>query len=399
MPPREIYESYEYLDLIKSSHYFARYVKMVTYYQSQNLKATKIKGTTCPFEKHHILTRKIFPEQVKNKDNVVVLPTKAHYIVHYLLYKAIRHSSCVFAFNQMRRISKKENPNCRLYAAARIYISEAISKVQTGRIMSESSKKALIEINSGTNVYRRKSDGIMQRCLVGDEPDGWEPFQTGRVRTKESKAAMVDKMVGRRWQYNLETKTAIFEIELNDGYTLGNPPWFEYSDACAGTIWVHDTATGESLRLSQADADKRGLKQGRKPFNNNGFDKINKQGHIKVVDLVTKQFCLINKQEMIGNSRYTVHGTAIDALFIYKYNGICYASMQVFVRANPQFLVKSGGVGYIDTVVPRLHHSQNEVRQQFSKVHHGKTYGELGVSVMPFQEFDFYKEEMYAVPD
>jgi len=96
---RNIFESTGW---IKSNHYFNRYIKLIELYKTLNIdKKSELPGA---IESHHILPRKLGPEYVKEKWNLVNLPARVHILAHYLLYKSVDKSECAFAFNQMWRV-------------------------------------------------------------------------------------------------------------------------------------------------------------------------------------------------------------------------------------------------------------------------------------------------------
>lgn len=75
-------------------------------------------------EYHHVLPVSLFPEQQFNDDNIVKVPGKLHYILHYLLSKMTRAPSMVTAFTCMRRLKSQRSPNCRLYHAERCVFAQ-----------------------------------------------------------------------------------------------------------------------------------------------------------------------------------------------------------------------------------------------------------------------------------
>lgn len=119
------------LGVVKNCHYFNRYFKMMNNYV--NLSLSKKDGIG--FERHHILPRAIFPEYKSEKWNIVTLPEEAQYLAHYMLYKSIRHRSCVFAFNQMQRIlSDDKKLRCKLYKSMKTELRELLRTQAKNRI-------------------------------------------------------------------------------------------------------------------------------------------------------------------------------------------------------------------------------------------------------------------------
>lgn len=165
-----------------SSHYFARYKKLVTYYLENE--------PTDSFHKHHIAPRGIFPEYEDDSENLVKLPVRAHFIAHYLLAKFTRHTTQIFAFNMMRKYSK----NSKMYEAFDVEIRKAISEANTGRAMGESQRKNLSKVNAGM-VNARFKDGSVQKVSVNDSrfvSGEIVNARVGYVHSDETKQKMSD---------------------------------------------------------------------------------------------------------------------------------------------------------------------------------------------------------------
>ncbi|MCA9459902.1 MAG: hypothetical protein KC550_05130 [Nanoarchaeota archaeon] len=112
-----------------NSHYLKRYIKFIRHFKSIEPKEKRKKG----FEKHHI-----FPNNSCSKkfsvfeNNLVLLPLRAHYIVHWLLWKAFpKNKAMMFAFNQMagRVKNKGIRLNSRVYEKLRNEFVEISSKI------------------------------------------------------------------------------------------------------------------------------------------------------------------------------------------------------------------------------------------------------------------------------
>ena len=138
---------------IKSPLYFNRYMKMIEHYRGEIVEDG---------ENHHIRPRCM--GGTDDTDNIVRLPYRAHYVIHYILAKAIDEDKLWFAFNQMGRVC--EGKSC-LYAAARQYISVVISKSNSGR---KKTMKELEQISKRTKntVIVRDKDGNIFRVSAND---------------------------------------------------------------------------------------------------------------------------------------------------------------------------------------------------------------------------------------
>jgi len=386
----QIEEIFKNSGLIKNNFYFTRYIKLMKIYFEKNLIHKAKNGE---MERHHILPKQIWPDFRKVKTNIVCLPCKAHYIAHYLLFKSISHSSCVYAFNQMRRVSKKYGkPNCRLYAQVRIEFAELISNNNKGAVRTESQKQSISLSNKGRNTYKNIETGELIRFEIGTEPDGWSPFQIGRKKAKSSKLKLSEKIKGRFFQFCPVTHEVRFERTLLDGFIAGYPDWFKNDKSyITESIWITNNTTKETKRIHKDEAIPEGFIKGRE-YINKGFEKINNKNLTRVVDLIEKKFIMLPKSHL-PNPRYIMHGASLDAVFLYKYKDVLYYTYNELMKATPE-LPKTEGMrnkNLINCVVPKPHFNQTIERQNFCKKFQGKTLGELGIEVISLAEFN-YKE-------
>lgn len=379
----------------RSTRHISRYVKLMDHY----LKNPCVKSKDSPgmFEHHHMLPRKMWPEYVNSSWNKVTLPTKAHYIAHYLLYKSFSHRSCVFAFNQMRRVSQTPNGNCQLYQSARLELAQVISQVNTGRVMSEQNRKRKSEMFKGTNVYRNQINGKLMRFKTSEVPPGWEPFQTGRVRTEQSKTLIANKMVNRIWQYDPITKDVKFVQGLLPGYVEGYPDWLVTDQAsCIDTKWIHCVETGESLRIPQDSQIPEGHVLGRGSYNNKGFSQINNQSVMKVINLEQKTYQVINRSDY-DPTLHMQSGQQLDQVVVYQYKNKIYTQYLQLMEANPELpQLRHRSIQMNHMVIPKPHFNQTQERQEFCRLNQGKKPGEVGLSAIPLLSFKYQKERIYV---
>jgi hypothetical protein len=322
----EFRKCFEAAGLIKNTHHFERYLKLMMTYKGMALK--KSKDAPGAVESHHILPEAIWPEYGKEYWNKVKLPVKAHLIAHYLLFKSIDHSACVFAFNMMCGRVPTDNGffSTRYYEQVRIAVAIEFSKLNTGQKRSDTQRENLSRVHSGTNIYRNQSTGELKRYKVDEQPAGWEPFQTGRERSVDSRAKVGDSNRGRIWQYNEETKEVLFEHEIQEGFTKGAPPWFNNgSDALKEYKWTHDPLTGKNVRCKLEDIPE-GYVLGRGPnYVNAGYIKLNHSNLVKRLDIVDKCYVMI-EEEKLPDPRYIKHGASIDKIYVIGYKNNLYYS-------------------------------------------------------------------------
>jgi len=119
-------------------HYLKRYIKFIRHFKSIEPKE-KRKG----FENHHIFPASSCSKEFsKYSNNLVLLPLRAHYIVHWLLWKAFPNNpAMMFAFHQMsgRVKNKGIKFNSRVYEKLR---------TACGEIKRESARK---RVKNGTH--------------------------------------------------------------------------------------------------------------------------------------------------------------------------------------------------------------------------------------------------------
>lgn len=103
--------------------YLTRYKKLITHY-----KNTIIDGF---YEKHHIVPKCL--GGTNNVDNLVLLPTRAHFIAHVLLHKAYPNElKLAQAFGMMfvsNKYQKDRKYNSRLYEMSKLARSRAMKGI------------------------------------------------------------------------------------------------------------------------------------------------------------------------------------------------------------------------------------------------------------------------------
>lgn len=388
-----IFDYLNHCDKIKSELHLNRYKKLISSYSEQKIVKSKIhKGS---IERHHILPKTLFPAFEKEKWNIINLPVKAHYIAHYLLFKSIDHNGLIYAFNQMRRITKSTKPNCRLYKIVKESFAKIVSENNKGKTCSEEVNKRHSELMKDTNVYRSPNKEL-KRFPVGQAPDSWVPFQLGRKRTNESKQLMSTLMSNRIWQYNEITKEVRFEKYLLDGFIAEFPPWLTASGLVAkDTVWIHHAVTKKNNRIKFDQPLPNNYVYGRYYLDNKGFDRINNSDELRVLDLVEKKYCLVKKTMML-NPRYVKHGSPIDKIFLFKYNNTVYTSMSDFIYANKHIRRLPSSPKLLSMKVPKPHFNQLPEVNEFCKLHYGKTYESIGIQVIPLSDYNFQEQEIYV---
>ncbi len=393
----EIKQIFKLSNLIKNDRQFNRYVKLINSLP-KNLSHNG-DGLT---ERHHILPRKIFPEYIKESWNIINVDSRAHYLLHYLLFKAIKHTSCVYAFNQMRRVSKSRGIlGCRLYKAVKLEFAKLISKNNTGKIPSIESKKKRSEKLSNTNTYRNIKTLELKRFIVGKEPVGWESFQIGRIRTQASKDKCSKDWKGKIWQYNPNTHEATQNHKLLPGFIAGYAPWLNENinySYLEDLIWTTNPKTFKTLRINKGDKIPKNFVKGRLFKENNGLNKINNENKITVLDLMLKKYCLIQKDDVKKSTRYLkTFGREINNIIFVKYQNIYYSSIQNFVKINSELKFNVKINLYENFIIPKYHHNMNKKKKEFCEKYHGKTLKEIGVELITLEAYTYNKEDIWLM--
>ena len=380
---------------IRSQLHFDRYIKFVKRFVQLNL--SKPKCSCGEVETHHILPKKIYTEYTASRWNKITMPSKAHYLAHYLLFKAIAHPSLVYSFNQMRRVSKKDGKvNCRLYAAVRQEFAELIKQTNTGKVRSEQFRKDVSERTIGKNNYRNEKTQEVKQFPVGQQPDGWVPFQKGRKRTNESKNKITELMTGRIWQYNELTQEVRFEKSLLTGFVQGYPNWYNSSkDYLKSLSWAYNPDTGEAVRVDKALSLPTGFILGRN-YNNVGLTTVNNPDVARVVDLREQKFCMV-PSAILPHPRYIKTGSSLDNVCIFEYNNMIYTSYNDMIAMNPE-LPNLGvrNTGLSSRLVPKPHFNMTDPRREFCTTNQGRTMNDIGVKVFKLCQYEYQEEQIYV---
>lgn len=114
--------------------------QIIEKYRNLDLK----KGCGVYLEEHHIEPYSM--SKNNEKDNLVMLPAREHYIIHWLLYKIYRNSQMAHAWNQMcNKSNTHERYNSHTYKYAREAHAKHASEQFTGRKLKDTTKRKLSE--------------------------------------------------------------------------------------------------------------------------------------------------------------------------------------------------------------------------------------------------------------
>lgn len=262
-----------------TNEHVVEYILFVLNHATNKRKKNERKG----FEEHHILPVSLFPEYTTNKKNLFTLTCKDHFIAHYLLVNATnRNRSCLFAFNQMRRVFNIDSTIeelAYLYDEHRQSIYESCGEINKGRPMSNEQKERISKQTKGTVIYKNPMTNEMKRIRQEEvdryKENGWIHCAIGRKRTKESKQAMSNKTVGR---IAYTDGNDVFWFHPNEiipeNLIQGLPDVFKEKLAANGAKngklpFYTNKQTGEQKRLKPHEITDEWI-QGRQNFGDNG---------------------------------------------------------------------------------------------------------------------------------
>ena len=153
--------------------------------------------------------------------------------------------------------------------------------------------------------------------------------------------------------------------------------------------WAYNPDTNEVIRCAEIDIPV-GFELGRDPsYVNKGFEKINQSGLCRMLDIEDKCYTLVS-EDILPNPRYVKHGACVDDIYVILYKDSIYYSWVDVEREHPELpkMNKKRDISLLDYVVPKKHFNQTPDRQRFCEMHHGKTFGEIGISMRKLKEDD-----------
>lgn len=201
-----------------NEHYLNRYISYINHIYNLGYRELQY------IEKHHIVPICINSELKNNKDNLIRLTPKEHYIAHLLLSKCYRKHSkygnkLIFAlfamcklqmrYHNRNQLSARKYEKLRIaYAdAVRYRMKEAIKDKKYDKLKYCDTNRGKISITNGEfNKYINVSDKI---------PDGWYRGST-QHKDKES----FSKALKQSWKNNRQSRVGKNHPMYNKGYLL-----------------------------------------------------------------------------------------------------------------------------------------------------------------------------------
>jgi len=222
---------------IKSWHYYWRYLKLIKYCKLH----PPLSGTYV--EKHHIIPKSMGGSN--NENNIVKLIPRAHYLAHYMLWKAHKNKKMSYAFYIMNTALKNKSNISVRYFNGRLYekISIEFKKLIKKRIVSLETRKRMSESHRN-QMHQPKSAEIKLRISNS---------LSGRTLSEEHRKNISISNSGIKKKFSEETlhkfKTAI-KKEKNPNYDFNKYEFYNEKLNLHRECTQHELRTEFNLRDS-----------------------------------------------------------------------------------------------------------------------------------------------------
>lgn len=160
------------IDASMNAFYYARYTKFIAWYVANTAEG--------PVEKHHILPRSMGGSN--EADNLVALPPRAHFLAHWMLWKAYNNGKMALAF-WMMACCNGMRINSKSYAAVRADAVKTIAETRKGKTTSDRQK-------------RIASEKMRGRVVSDEEKEKISAANKGKKRSLEHREAQSKRMKG-----------------------------------------------------------------------------------------------------------------------------------------------------------------------------------------------------------
>lgn len=307
----------------KSDLWYGRYIKLLNY--------AKNKTYDDGFHNHHILPKSIFPQYKNDKDNLVKLSYRLHYLAHYILWRMTERYDMAMAFHLMSTITIK---NSRLYES----VLNDLYKNRCGKMVS-------------TNIETGVNELVGVEC-IGD---------THR-----------HLHIGFKWW--MKEGNVIF---TNEDLSLSGYVNSHNFDCKPNRVYWTIDENGNRKRSSNKNDSIKGVAPWEK-----GFNKINLET-TKFLDLTNKKTVYLDKIEPVPETYYYSNGINKKTI-IYLYNGIYYfgyTSLPREINIDRKMEMEDLKKIYIPTVDSISYRSKktNKDRKTLIENFGGLSYYDIGV--------------------
>lgn len=360
----------------KNSHYLNRYFKFLRYCKNQN----KVGYT----EKHHILPVSLFPKFKREKENIIELTGRQHFIAHWMLAKITRSPKMWFSFNQMRRIGN----NSILYEYAKQEISKAISKSNSGRILSKSHIEAIKNSLIGKKPAKNVNTNLISWEYKNDPRWKTGEFispRKGYKHSSETKNKIKNKNKGKKMYQNNEGVIRMFKPSEvpEDFFPYDNPAWHESN--IKDTVWYYNPIDKKSMRILKNEKVPKGLIKGR--ASHTGFKNINNSNKVKYIDLYTLEYVFL-EDHMVDCTRHVRYdGQSLDNIIVLLYNNkVAVGKKNILKYLKTQNIFLS----YEELEIKKIkqpHHNNSSDVFLFRKKFKNKNILQLGINLYKLKDF------------
>jgi hypothetical protein len=242
----------------KSNHYLQRYIKFIS---------SRINKISNYYEYHHIIPRSL--GGTDDKDNLIKLSAREHYIAHWLLWKSYRNYSMTSAFMMMYVSNKKQIRyyNSKLYESLKSEYSKIQSENMSGennpfygKNHTEESKLKMSLSKSGINNswntgLSKESNEILQEIgkSISNAVKGMRHWTNGVNNIKSFTCPCDGWYIGRSPNENFKHCDKI-KSKMRESRANGNCSWWNnglinkrQKDKPDGDNWVKGRLLSEKL--------------------------------------------------------------------------------------------------------------------------------------------------------
>jgi hypothetical protein len=189
--------------LIYSHKYYTKYMRITKHYKDLDLS----KSSSLYTELHHIIPKSL--GGTNKKENLVRVPARVHFLLHWMLYRIYRTQGMAFAWNIMKCSTDKQH---RLTSNSFKYIKEALSTVQKGRTMSDEQRAKISASKTGKKVSEAHRcaiiNGLIGRTHSQETKDKIGAKHKGKSVSDISRAKMSTSKSGKTAHNKGSTLTA-----------------------------------------------------------------------------------------------------------------------------------------------------------------------------------------------
>jgi hypothetical protein len=177
--------------IIYSQKYYTKYNQIVKHYKELDLKKSKDLYT----ESHHVIPKSM--GGTNKKENLVRVPGRVHFLLHWMLYRIYRTKEMAFAWASMRM----NRHNVRYTSRSFVYASRTYSESRVGHKHSAESKAKMSEARKGKSSWSKgKSFSDEHKAKIAEK-------NTGKTHTLETRQRLSAANKGKK--LSVETKNKI----------------------------------------------------------------------------------------------------------------------------------------------------------------------------------------------